>query len=333
MPLDPPLQRIADLLAAAGDDAPEPTDLDERRQAANTTMLLLAAERDAAIEVTEHEIPVDGGTITVRVLDPTDVDGPKPGLLFIHGGGWFQGNLDTAEVECGPLASLVGCVVVSVGYRLAPEHPFPIPLDDCTAAYEWLLAHLDELGIDPERIAFAGTSAGGNLAAALTLVARDRGLPQPLVQLLDVPALDLTLASPSMVEQGSNGGLTRDLVDEYAGYYVGPDGDRDPPARLAAARAGPLGPRAGGGGGRRARPRPRRRRAVGRGAARRRRPRRLLPRGRAVPRRLGHPPHRHVRARRGPPSQRPPSSLRRHPRPRPPVLSHRSDRSCTPLPP
>jgi acetyl esterase len=228
MPLDPPLQRIADLLAGAGDE-PEPTDLDEIRAKANATMLILATERDPAIEVAEHTVAVEGGEIRVRVLTPTDVPAPRPGLLFIHGGGWFQGNLDTAEVECGPLATLAGCVVVSVEYRLAPEHPFPVPLDDCTAAYEWLLGHVDELGIDPARIAFAGTSAGGNLAAALTLVARDRGLPQPLVQLLDAPALDLTLASPSMIEQGSDGGLTRDAVDTYAGYYVGERGDRTHP--------------------------------------------------------------------------------------------------------
>ena len=228
MPLDPPLQRIAELLAA-GDAEPEPTDLDERRAKANATMLLLQTERDPAIVVTEHEIEVEGGTIRLRVLDPTDVPGPKPGLYFIHGGGWFQGNLDTGEVECGPLATLAGCVVVSVEYRLAPEHPFPTPLDDCAAGYEWLLAHVDELDIDPARIAVAGTSAGGNLAAALCLVARDRGLPQPLVQLLDVPAVDLTLGSPSMDEHATDAGLTREDTEQYATWYVGPDGDRAHP--------------------------------------------------------------------------------------------------------
>jgi len=218
MSLDPPIQRIFDLLTTG--DAP-PEDLNERRRLADSTMLLASTGPQPDVDVCDHTVPVSGGAITVRVTRPTRFDGvAAPAFLFIHGGGWSQGNLDTAEVECGPLASLVPCVVVSVGYRLAPEHPFPIPLDDCVAAYAWLLRQADALGVDPARIAVGGTSAGGNLAAALCLAARERGLPLPCFQLLEVACLDLTLASPSMRDMTTQVGLTAEAVAEFAGRYV-----------------------------------------------------------------------------------------------------------------
>jgi acetyl esterase len=223
MPIDPPIQRVFDLLAQhRGDEPAAPVSLEQRRRDADATMLLASTGPQEGVTVSDH--PVTGGSpgsISVRVTRPTVFDdAPGPGLLFIHGGGWFQGNLDTAEVECGPMASLVPCVVVSVDYRLAPEHPFPVPLEDCIAAWSWLHAHTDELGIDPARVAVAGTSAGGNLAAALCLAARDRGLPLPILQLLDVPCLDLTLSSPSVHAQETQAGLTGQMVDEFAGFYV-----------------------------------------------------------------------------------------------------------------
>jgi acetyl esterase len=162
------------------------------------------------------------------VRRPLEADGALPAVLFLHGGGWFQGNLDTGEVESGPLASTVGCVVVSVDYRLAPEHPYPTPLEDCVAAWTWLHEQAGELGIDASRVAVAGTSAGGNLAAALCLVARDRDLPQPLLQLLDVPAVDLTGGSPSWSEVGESAGLTEADVRQFAQWYAGEQGLEHP---------------------------------------------------------------------------------------------------------
>jgi acetyl esterase len=235
MALDPPLRRIFEHLAAA--PAAPPGDLLERRRLADTTMLLASTGPEAGVEVRDHTVAVSGGAITVRVTRPVDLVAagvPAPAYLFVHGGGWFQGNLDTAEVECGPMASTVPCVVVSVGYRLAPEHPFPVPVEDCVAAYRWLLDQAGALGVDPARIAVGGTSAGGNLAVALCLAARDRGLPMPCLQLLDVPCLDLTLASPSMRDPGCQAGLTGDAVAEFAAQYV-PD-----PARRTDPLASPL---------------------------------------------------------------------------------------------
>jgi len=225
---DPPL--VALFNAMRGDGPPQRIeDLQERRAEADRTFMLIHPGPQEGVAVQDRTVPVEGGEIRVRVYTPDGVEQPAPCLFFIHGGGWFQGNLDTAEVECGQMAGPVGCVVVSVEYRLAPEHPFPIPLDDCVAAYRWTLDHAAELGIDTGRIGVGGTSAGGNLAAALCLVARDEGLPRPIVQLLIVPGLDLTLGSESTITCGTNAGLTRDDLDEYAGYYTSGGTDRAHP--------------------------------------------------------------------------------------------------------
>src|SRR4051812_15539763 len=218
MHVDPPIHALVAGMAASAQA--RPTDLAERRLQADATMVL-ARVPEPGTTVTEEEISVPGGAIRVRVTRPEGDAGPLPGLLFVHGGGWFQGNLDTAEVECGPMATAARCVVVSVAYRLAPEHPFPVPLEDCVAAWTWLHESSERLGIDPSRVAIAGTSAGGNLAAAVCLVARDRGLAMPLVQLLDVPALDLTLASASVTDVGDGAGLTATDVREFVDFYRG----------------------------------------------------------------------------------------------------------------
>jgi acetyl esterase len=214
MHVDPPLVALFEQIGPTG---PPPVDLAARRAQANDGMKLLKVPEVGAsvedVEVSEH--------VRVRVIRPVGTDGLLPGLLFIHGGGWFQGDLDTAEVECGPMATAVGCVVVSVQYRLAPEHPFPAPLDDCVTAWVWLHDNAPALGIDSSRVAVAGTSAGGNLAAALCLVARDRGLPMPAAQLLDVPATDLTAGSPSLKEYDGSAGLTASQVEQFAAWYAG----------------------------------------------------------------------------------------------------------------
>jgi acetyl esterase len=232
MPLDPPLQLIVDALAGAREAEPPTVDLDERRRQSNQTMLLIAQPRGEGVTATDHTIPVDGGEISVRVLRPPAAEGgdeqsPLPTFFSLHGGGWFQGDLDTAEVEAGPMTGDLGCLTVLPDYRLAPEHPFPTPLDDCVAAYEWMLANADELGVDPDRLVVGGQSAGANLAAALALVAEERGLRQPAAQLLDVPALDHTMASPSMQTE-SAGGLSGDEVRQFSEWYLAGHDPKDP---------------------------------------------------------------------------------------------------------
>lgn len=218
MHVDPPLAALFTGLAASA-PAERPADLDERRALANGTMKLLRLPEPGTV-TTSHELAVEGGTIGLRVIRPAG-DEVLPGLLFVHGGGWFQGDLDTSEVESGHFATAVGCVVVHVDYRLAPEHPFPTPLEDVVAAWSWLHASASSLGIDTSHVAVAGASAGGNLAAAVCLVARERGLPMPVAQLLDVPATDLTLQSPSLTELGDGAGLTTTDIKQFAAWYCG----------------------------------------------------------------------------------------------------------------
>ncbi|MFF0613325.1 alpha/beta hydrolase [Nocardia tengchongensis] len=227
MALDPPIQALVAGLAAAAAAEREAADLNERRRMSAATMVLASTGRGPDVVAADHLIPVDGAEIRVRVLRPAGLAAPAPALYFIHGGGWTLGDLDTAEVECGPMAAMVPCVVVSVEYRLAPEHPFPVPLEDCAAGYRWLHDNARELGIDPARVAVGGVSAGGNLTAALCLLIRDGGMPRPVLQLLDAPGLDLRpLPIP---ENEALGGLTATAINEYAGNYVGEDGDPQNP--------------------------------------------------------------------------------------------------------
>ena len=130
----------------------------------------------SALSVSERFIPGPEGAPDVRVLVylPTSVQGPLPALLWLHGGGYIMGSADAKDPTVTSIVSAIGCAAVSVDYRLAPETSHPGPVEDCYAALKWLSTHADELGIDPHRIAVGGSSAGGGLAAALALLARDR---------------------------------------------------------------------------------------------------------------------------------------------------------------
>ncbi|WDV54274.1 alpha/beta hydrolase [Streptomyces coeruleorubidus] len=137
-------------------------------------------------EVFDLDIPGPAGQLTLRVYRPQS-DGPLPVLVYFFGGGWVVGSLDTSDAICRTLSAKVPCVIVSVGYRLAPEHPFPAAIDDCYAAVKWVAEHAAELGADGGRIGLAGDSSGGNLAAALALMARDDDGPSISAQVLVYP--------------------------------------------------------------------------------------------------------------------------------------------------
>ncbi|WP_236791409.1 alpha/beta hydrolase [Amycolatopsis sp. GM8] len=152
------------------------------------------------LDIRDTTVPGPSGApdVPVRVYAPANRDGVVPGLLYIHGGGFIVGDLDTFHTGLLRLVDQLGVVIVSVDYRLAPEHPFPAPVEDCYAALTWVAAKAAELGIDPARLGVAGDSAGGGLAAAVALLARDRGGPALSFQYLGIPELDDRLDTPSM---------------------------------------------------------------------------------------------------------------------------------------
>jgi acetyl esterase/lipase len=155
----------------------------------------------STLSMSERIIPGPEGAPDVRLLIhlPTPVQEELPALLWIHGGGYIMGSADAEDLMAKSIVSAIGCAVVAVDYRLAPETPYPGPVEDCYAALKWLYTHADELRIDPKRIAVGGSSAGGGLAAALALLARDRGEVPLVFQLLLAPMLDdrtCTLAKP-----------------------------------------------------------------------------------------------------------------------------------------
>lgn len=154
-----------------------------------------------AVTTTQVVVPdADGGEMAVRVHRPVDVDDALPALYWVHGGGMVVGSAAMEDPACQAHAQHVGCVVVTPDYRLAPEHPHPAPVEDCYAGLVWTVEHADELGVDPARIAVGGASAGGGLAAATCLLARDRGAPDVAFQLLVYPMLDDRSDSASMQE-------------------------------------------------------------------------------------------------------------------------------------
>ncbi len=163
-----------------------------------------------------------GTEIPLRVYAPITRDrGPAPALVFFHGGAFVLGDRYTEELRCLRYAAEAGCVVVSVDYRLAPEHPFPAGVDDCYAGLEWTVAHAAELGIDPGRVGVGGSSAGGALTAAVALMARDRGGPALAVQILNYPVIDDRMQSASMRAFHSTpmwtSGSNADMWEHYLG--------------------------------------------------------------------------------------------------------------------
>lgn len=186
-------------------------------------------------DVFDVEIPGPSGAVPIRIYrDGTDA--AAPAIVFYHGGGWVLGTLDSADDICRELAARTGCLVVSVDYRLAPEHPFPAPLADAVSALEWVAEYGSSIGADADRIGVAGTSAGGNLAAATALYARD-SLPISVVQqTLLYPMIDPTLEAESVEENADGPFLTRaDLRWFWDRYLRHPIDARNPLASVSRA--------------------------------------------------------------------------------------------------
>lgn len=175
----------------------------------------------------DRTIPTRAGDMAVRIYRPT-VPGPLPVILNIHGGGWVLGNIEQSDWWCGSLASRAGAVVVSVDYRLAPEHPYPAGRDDCWDALQWLAAHAGDLGGAAGDLSVTGDSAGGNLAAVLALMARDAGGPALRTQLLVYPATDLSPDGPAQGFLPEAPILPQRTRDAYTAHYLGGADPMDP---------------------------------------------------------------------------------------------------------
>jgi acetyl esterase len=226
MPVTPEVQTILDFLAAAGETPQEqltPTEL-------RTAYALMSATGTKAemASAGDRTVPGPAGDIPVRVYVPTGEPGPRPVLVYFHGGGWVIGDLDTHDATVRAVAEASGATVVSVGYRLAPEDPFPAAIDDCLAAVRWVVDNAADLGVDPGRLALGGDSAGGNIAAIAAAELTGAGVAVRF-QLLVYPVTDGTMGHPSIDENAEGYFLTKDTMDWFWEQYVGVDGDRTAP--------------------------------------------------------------------------------------------------------
>jgi acetyl esterase/lipase len=224
VPLDPQARLFLERMALLGAPAPRELPVAEARQLMEdgSPSLFGALEE---VPFVDRELPGPGGPIPVRVYSAAEGDAPV--LVYFHGGGWVLGSIVTAHGICATLARLADCVVVSVDYRLAPEHRYPAALEDAWAATTWLAEHADEVGGRAGLLAVGGDSAGGNLAAVAAIRARDAGLPLAL-QLLVYPVLDADLDSASYVEFADGYMLTREGMAWFWDEYL-PEGDRFQP--------------------------------------------------------------------------------------------------------
>jgi len=181
--------------------------------------LITPLEADPTLAISDHTIPASDGGIPIRIYRP-DAAAAIPTIVFFHGGGFVACGLDSHEGLCRALAKAAKAAVISVGYRLAPEHKFPAAVDDALAALTQIARHGKELGIDSACLAVAGDSAGGNLATVSAMRARDAGGPALTHQLLIYPVLDLSFSTPSYKELGEGYFLTRELMEWYRSQYI-----------------------------------------------------------------------------------------------------------------
>jgi acetyl esterase len=224
-------QLLLSLLEAIGrkephQQTPSQARLDARRQA-----VVFAGPRIPVAATRDLAIPGPGGPIAARHYAPRKSGGPHPLLVYFHGGGFVIGDLDTHDMPCRMWCRDAGVHVLAVDYRLAPEHPYPAAVDDARAAFRWALSHAAELGADPRRVAVGGDSAGGNLAAVVSLLAARDGEPEPALQLLIYPSTDRVNAFSSLETFAEGFFLTRRDIAWYYDQYTGGTGvPRDDPA-------------------------------------------------------------------------------------------------------
>jgi acetyl esterase len=227
MPLDPQARQIVDAMAATF----PPVDFtrsgtENRRLIKEAAAKVIPEAPEPVAEVYDRTVPGPAGPIPVRVYRPLGADDrPLPVVTFFHGGGWVVCDLDSHDGVCRAIANASGCTVVAVDYRLAPEHRFPAGPEDAYAVTVWLGEHAGDVGGDPARLAVTGDSAGGNLAAVVALMARDRGGPRLALQVLIYPVIDFNFDTPSHRSSGDPNVLQSDEVRYYWYQYLADESD------------------------------------------------------------------------------------------------------------
>ena len=219
MPLNPQARALLDKIAAAGIPPSHRLTVAEARQAIHRRLKVVPPELVPVARLVDRQIPGPAGPLPVRIYTPSG-RAPFPVLVYFHGGGWVIGDLDTHDPVCRRLANAAGCVVVSVDYRLAPEHKFPAAVEDAFAAVRWVAANAADLDGDGTRLAVAGDSAGGNLAAVVSLKARDEGEPRILHQLLVYPVINHSFDTRSYRENAEGYGMSRADMEWYWAHYL-----------------------------------------------------------------------------------------------------------------
>ena len=220
--LDPGIKAYIDLAAELYDDDTDHGSIEDRRQAYLELCEAFARPHPPGVKAVDRTIKADGVEIPLRVYRPAAA-GALPAVLFYHGGGWMLGDLDSHDSITADICGRTGAVVIAVQYRLAPEHPFPAAFDDCYAALSYVASHAGDFGIDAAHLAVCGDSAGGNLAAAVALAARDRNGPLLSGQVLIYPACGTDFDLPSCHDNADAPNLTREALIELWNHYVGGD--------------------------------------------------------------------------------------------------------------
>jgi len=219
MPLDHDAEILLEMVRAANRPAFETVGAVEARQLFMAGRKALAPDPMPIADTRDLAIPGPGGAIPARLYRPATT-GSLPALVFFHGGGWVVGNIEGHDTVCRHLANRADCAVVSVDYRLGPEHKFPAAVEDCFAATAWVAGNAASLGVDRVRLAVGGDSAGGNLAAVVSLLARDKGVPRVACQVLIYPATDAAMRHDSIGRFAEGYVLTRSTMRWFYEQYL-----------------------------------------------------------------------------------------------------------------
>jgi acetyl esterase len=234
--LDPEVDAVITAMQALPGPPEDEIPIEQIRAGHEAETAELCGPGQAVAEVRDHAVPGPAGEIPVRVYAPAGAHGAVPAIAYFHGGGWAIGSIESVDTVCRALANAACAVVASVGYRLAPENPFPAAVDDALAATRWLHGAAAELGADPERFAVAGDSAGGNLATIVARRLRDEGGSPVRFQALVYPATDAALNTPSYREFAEGYGLTAEGMRRFWDLYLdGADGTNPDASPLRAA--------------------------------------------------------------------------------------------------